>query len=198
MARRLARARLHDGDGRALRRARSRVPDRREQRGPDRRLHPARPLPGRRRLLAERDAAPALDAERADGVPGRRGDRLGGRRERGRALAQLLRVRRAARRLGRKVSTHTGVPLCPAQARPAVPARAPALLQPQVLPRVASALPLLRTVDGLSSRWLGVPTRLVAAYASRPLDSLTCLGALAKLVRQRRLVESLPQWDLVD
>ena len=72
-------ARLLDGDGHALRVPGQRGRLRRGPVGPDRRLHPSRPLAGERRLLALDDAPARRRAERADGVPDRPGARAGRR-----------------------------------------------------------------------------------------------------------------------
>ncbi len=98
MARQLAGARLHDGDGRALRLPRHGARDRDRARRAHRRLPPARPGAGLRRLLARLDAPPPRHAERVDGVPDRRDDRLGARARRQRAVAQLLCLRRVPAR----------------------------------------------------------------------------------------------------
>ena len=171
VARQLARARLHDGDGRAVplpgHRARGR--DRARRRG--RRLPAARPVTGERGLLARLDAPPPRHAERADGVPDHRDGRVGQEPRRDRDLAQLRRLRRLhARRRGRR-ALDARVALGAAQGRPALPARAPAQLQPQVLPALAPPLLLLRALGRPAARRSRVPPRRVAADAARARGS---------------------------
>ena len=118
VARRPARARLLDGDRRSPH-PRHGARSRRGRRRAGRWLSPSRavaagwklggkpPTPGRkdrrlrrsgrRRLVAQRDAAPPGRAERPDGVPRRRDTRVGARHGRERALAQLLRADRLPR-----------------------------------------------------------------------------------------------------
>ena len=141
-----SRARLLDGDGHALRVPGQRGRLRRGSVGPDRRLHPSRPLAGERRLLALDDAPPRRRAQRADGVPDRRDARLGEGARRAGGVAQLRDLRPHPEGRRRKPAAQAGAALRPDQARPLLPGRAPAQLQPQVLPGVAAPLLLLRAL----------------------------------------------------
>src|SRR5439155_13281307 len=138
---------------------------------PDRRLHPSRPFPRVRRVVARNDAPPPRHAEWADGVPDRRGDRLGARARGERAVAQLRRVRKGAQRDARSTSAPAAAARGAPALRPFLPARPAPQLQPQVLPRVAPALRLLRTMDGRAPRRAGVSPRRKAVDAARPLGS---------------------------
>ena len=94
VARQLAGARLHDGDGRAVPLSGHRARGRRRPRRPRRRVPAARPLAGERGVLARVDAPPRRHAERADGVPDHRDGRVGAAARRHRAVAQLRGLRR--------------------------------------------------------------------------------------------------------
>src|SRR5581483_23151 len=169
VARQLARARLHDGDGRAVP-----VP-RHCARGCDRAGWLRRWVPaagavaGERGLLARVDATPPRYAERLDGVPDHGDGGLGAHACGRRALAQLRRVRRLpARRRGRRPLDEDGALPAP-EGGPAVPGRAPAQLQPQVLPALAPALLLLRALERPAARRACLPAGRVAAHAPRPV-----------------------------
>src|SRR5205085_4779026 len=79
-----------------------------------------------------------------------------------RGLAQLLRLRGVPAR-------HRSAARRAAEARPALPARAAACLQPQVLPGVAAALLLLRALERPADRRRRLPARRVAADAAGTL-----------------------------
>src|SRR3954454_12713604 len=178
VARPLAGARLYDGDGRALRLPRHDGGDREGPGRPRRRLPPARADARVRRLFARVDAPPARDAERPDGVPHRGDDRLGAGARSARGLAQLLRLRRVPPR--RRRAAHGA-----AEARRPLPARAAAQLQPQVLPRVAAPLLLLRTLERPAGRRRRLSARRIASHAARSL------GEDARPARAWRLVLAL-------
>src|SRR5439155_5650708 len=150
---------LHDGDGRALRLPRHGGRRRAHLRRARGRVRAARTGAGERGLLARVDAPPARRSERSDGIPDRGDDRLGARAGRERGVAQLLRVRGVPARRGARADAAP-------EGRPAVPARAAAQLQPQVLPCVAPPLLLLRALDRLPARRARLPARGVAAHAA--------------------------------
>src|SRR5437868_3582189 len=135
-----ARAWVLDGNGRALPLSRRRDHRRRGCGGERRRLPSARAGAGDERLLASLDAPAPRDAERADGVPDRRGARMGQGERRLGALPQLLDVRQRAAPRGWAAA------LAAPSRGPLLPDRAAAQLQPQVLPGLASALPVLRAL----------------------------------------------------
>ena len=164
----LARARLHDGDGRDVH-----LPGLRARRGDrprrlHRRLPAARSLACERRLLTRVDAPTPRHAERLDGVSDHRDGRVGATARRDGAVAQLRRLRGLPAHRRDRDAVDARDALGAPQGRPPLPGRAPAQLQPQVLPALAPPLLLLRAVDGLPARRSRVPARGVAADAARP------------------------------
>ena len=168
MARQLARAGFHDGDGRGVPLSGDGARGRRLGRRGDRRLPSARALTRERRLFARIDAPPPRHAERADGVPDHGDDRVGAESRRQRALAQLRCVRRLPARRRRRGTPDTRRSFRPAARGPALPARAPAQLQPEVLPALAPPLLLLRTVERPAAGRARLPARRVAAHPPGP------------------------------
>src|SRR5439155_12678843 len=136
-------------------------------RGTDRRLPAPRSLPCLQRLVARDDAPAPRHAERADGVPHRRGNRVGAGARGERALAELRRVRESAQRHGRRAAPPARASYRSPPVRPFLPARAAAQLQPQVLPGLAPPLRVLRAVDRCAARRRRVPARRAAADAAR-------------------------------
>src|SRR3954462_9022364 len=198
MARASPGAWLHDGDGCALGVSRQRAGRRPGRRRPRRRLPAPRSVPGVRRgggpggrgVVARADAPPPRHAERADGVPDRRGDRVGPRTGCDGTVSQLHGVRPCpARRYWFAVPPART--LCSAAAlRPVLPARAAAQLQREVLPGVAAPLRLHRTLDGGAARRPRVPPRRTAPHAAGALGPgggsrgrmiLAVLGAAAAI-----------------
>ena len=105
------------------------------------------------------------------------------RRHRG--VAQLRGLRRLpARRRGRDALDARAALGAP-EGRPAVPARAPAQLQPQVLPALAAPLLLLRAVERPAARRPRVPARRVAAHAARPVGRVARPGGADEGSRSR-------------
>ena len=136
-----------------------------------RRVHPPRLLARGRRPLAVGDAPQPGDPERPDGVP-RRGDRrVGARGGRARDLAQLLHLHRPAARRPRALADRPDGAVRAAAARRAVPDRAHARVQPQVLPGVAVAPRLLRAARRRARRRARLPPRRVAADPAGALDA---------------------------
>ena len=157
VARQLARARVHDGDGCALPLSGHRARRRHRAGRIGRRVPAARPVAGQRRLLARVDAPPPRHPERADGVP----DHRDGRWARATSVTELslnfavfADFLRAEEDAGRLV---LGCSLPAAEGRPALPGRAAAQLQPQVLPALAAALLLLRALDRPAARRARLP-----------------------------------------
>src|SRR5207244_5731456 len=165
VARRRARTRFLDGDGRPLPLSGERDPRRGGPRRPCRRLPAARARAGHERLFARIDAAAARHPERADGVPDRRGARVGEGERRLRALAQLLALRERAPPGGRLA------PLGAPARRPDLPDRAAAQLQREVLPRVAAAAPVLRAPPGSALRRVRVRAPRGLRRRARALDA---------------------------
>src|SRR5207237_8515054 len=132
----------------------------------------ARAVARERGLLASLDAAPPQHAERADGVPDHRDARLGAGACRDGGVAQLCGLRRLPSHRRRRASAYTGAVLAAPACRSAVPPRAPAQLQPQVLAALAPALLLLRALGRPAARRARVSARRVAAHAAGPVGPL--------------------------
>src|ERR1051325_10466632 len=164
MARRATGARLLD-DARRSVRARHAARPRGERRRPRRGVPPSRSVSGGRRLLPVGNAAPARRAERPDGVPDRADARLGAGAGRTGGVAQLLRVQRPAPAGWPRLAPPG--PRRDPRPRQALPAAAALLVQPEVLPGLAAALPLRRAADRPAARRARVPARRVAPRSAR-------------------------------
>src|SRR5207302_4926376 len=88
-----------------------------------------------------------------------------------RALAQLLRADGLPRSGAGDDADASARPPRAAPRRQRLPARAPLLVQPEVLPRVASPLHLRRAFHGSARRRTCLPPCRVAARPTRPVDA---------------------------
>src|SRR6266545_4822095 len=181
MARKLARTRLHDGDGRPVRPPAHALRRRAARKRNGRRLPPPRAVPRLRGLLTQRHAAPSRHSERADGVPDRRSPRLDARAGRARDLAELLRVRRPAPRTGRPRARRACSEVRAPLSRSRLPARAAPQLHRQVLPRMAPALPLPGAAERLPACGDRLSPCRVAAHAADALGEAARRQGLAWL-----------------
>ena len=147
-----------------------------------RRLPAARPVARLPRLLAGGDAPPA--PARPNGLMEFaivRDDRMGARARRCNEVSLNFSVFAEYLRADGDAAAHAA-----ARDRPALPARAAAQLQPQVLPRVAAPLLLLRALDGAAAGGARLPPRRVAADPARARGRAACATR-----RPRRAVERL-------